>query len=370
MKTEIESLNETETWDLVPKEKGQNIIPGRWMYKIKHDSNGNIDKFKARCVAKTFKQIEGIEYSDTFAPTSKPETFKILLALSAIENFFLKQMDVKAAYLHPKIDEEVYLEQPKGFEKLDSNGNKLVCKLKKSIYGLKQAAKNWYQELLNFLIQQGFERSKHDYCLFLKNKENDKLYVLTWIDDLVIAGNSQTEINKLKNSLESKFKMDDRGRSTTGYYIKLGDSGGSVSWQVKKQPTVSLSSCEAEYQGLAAAVQEAIFLRGLLRELGYEQFEPTTIGEDNQSCIKLATNPVLHKRSKHIDTKYHFIRERVDDNSIKLIYTPTDEMAADLLTKSLPQQKVEQHREQLLGESRFLPSGNNLSGGIGAQKRT
>ena len=163
--------------------------------------------------------------------------------------------------------------------------------------------------------------------------------------------------------------VNDR-RSTTGYFFKLGDSGGSVSWQVKKQPTVSLSSCEAEYQGLAAAVQEAIFLRGLLRELGYEQFEPTTIGEDNQSCIKLATNPVLHKRSKHIDTKYHFIRERVDDNSIKLIYTPTDEMAADLLTKALPQQKVEQHREQLLGESRFLPSGNNLSGGIGAQKRT
>ena len=165
MKTEKESLNETETWDLVTKEKGRNIIPGRWVYKIKHDSNGNIDKFKARYVAKGFKQIEGIEYCDTFAPTSKPETFKFLLALSAIENF-LKQMDVKAAYLHPKIDEEVNLEQPKGFEKLDSNGNKLVCKLKKSIYGLKQAAKNWYQELSNFLIQQGFERSKHDYYLF------------------------------------------------------------------------------------------------------------------------------------------------------------------------------------------------------------
>ena len=101
MKTEIESLNETQTWDLVPKEKGQNIISGRWVYKTKHDSNGNIDKFKARYVAKEFKHIEGIEYSDTFAPTSKLETFKILLALSAIENFFLKQMDVKAADLHP-----------------------------------------------------------------------------------------------------------------------------------------------------------------------------------------------------------------------------------------------------------------------------
>ena len=99
--------------------------------------------------------------------------------------------------------------------------------------------------------------------------------------------------------------INDR-RSTRGNYFKLGDSGGSVSWQVKRQPTVSLSSCEAEYQGLE--VQADIFLRGLLRELGYEQFEPTTIGEDNQSCIKLATNPVLHKQSKDIDRKYHFIR--------------------------------------------------------------
>ena len=159
--------------------------------------------------------------------------------------------------------------------------------------------------------------------------------------------------------------IDDRSQDTISSWETVG---GSLSWQVKKQATVSLSSCEAEYQGLAFAVQEAIFLRGLLKELGYEQCEPTTIGEDNQSCINLATNPVPHKRSNLIDTKYHFIRERVDDNSMKLIYTPTDEMAADLLTKSLSQQKVEQHREQLLGESRFSSSGSNLSGGIEAQK--
>ena len=141
---------------------------------------------------------------------------------------------------------------------------------------------------------------------------------------------------------------DDR-RSTTGYFFKLGLSGGAVSWQTKKQQTVALSSCEAEYQGLAGAVQEAIFLRSLLCEMGYEQTQPTIIGEDNQSCIKLATNPVMHKRSKHIDTKFHIIREKIDDNSIQLVYTPTDQLAADLLTKALPEVKVEQHRKQLLG---------------------
>ena len=107
-------------------------------------------------MAKGVKQNKGIEYSDTFAPTNKPETFKILLALSAIENCFLKQIYVRAAYLHPKIDEGVYLEQRRGFDMLDSNGNKLVCKLKKSINGLKQTTKNWYQELSTFFNSARF----------------------------------------------------------------------------------------------------------------------------------------------------------------------------------------------------------------------
>ena len=150
---------------------------------------------------------------------------------------------------------------------------------------------------------------------------------------------------------------DDR-RSTTGYFFKLGFSGGAVSWQTKKQQTVALSSCEAEYQGLAAAVQEATFLRSLMCEMGYQQMPATVIGEDNQSCVKLATNPVMQKRSKHIDTKYHFIREKVDDKSVQVVYTPTDQLATDLLTKSLPQVKVEQHRKQLLCQLQILPHNN------------
>ena len=119
---------------------------------------------------KSFKQIDGIDYSDIFDYTSKPETLKFLLVLSAIENFFLKEMDVNAAYLHPKLDKNVYSDQSKSFEKLDRNGKKLACKLKKIIYGLKQAAKRWYQELLTFLNQQMFERSKHDYLIFRKKQ--------------------------------------------------------------------------------------------------------------------------------------------------------------------------------------------------------
>ena len=102
---------------------------------MKTKADGSIEKYEARYVAKGFKQIEGIDYAETFAPTSKPETFRLILSLAAKEHFTLRQMDVKSAYLHPQIKEEIYLEQPTGFEETDSSGNKFVCKLNKSIYG-------------------------------------------------------------------------------------------------------------------------------------------------------------------------------------------------------------------------------------------
>ena len=120
----------------------------------------------------------------------------------------------------------------------------------------------------------------------------------------------------------------------------------SVGMQSPCKPRSSrrwLSSYDAEYQDLGAAVQEASFLRSLICDMGYQQMQATLNGEDNKNCIKLATNPVMHKRSKRIDTKYHFIREKIDDYSIQLVYTAIDQMAADLLTRSLPQVKVEQH---------------------------
>ena len=136
--------------------------------------------------------------------------------------------------------------------------------------------------------------------------------------------------------------LDDR-KSTTGYYFKFQGNGAAISWEVKKQSTVALSSTEAEYQAMAAAVQEAIYLRSLMKDFGYPMEESTQIGEDNQSCIKMCHNPVMHKRSKHIDTKLHFIRERVENREVGIHYIPTDDMTADILTKSLPRVKVERH---------------------------
>ena len=164
---------------------------------------------------------------------------------------------------------------------------------------------------------------------------------------LIYSKNSTTE---LLGASDADWSGDINDRKlTTGYYFKFQGNGGAISWEVKKQPTVALSSTEAEYQSMAAAVQEAIYLRALMQDFGCPTKLPTEIGEDNQSCIKMCHNPVMHKRSKHIDTKLHFIRERVENGEVKIHYVPTEEMTADILTKSLPRPKVEKHRLVLLG---------------------
>ena len=121
-------------------------------------------------------------------------------------------MDVKSAYLHSNIEEEIYLEQPQGFVKKANSGQKLVCKLNKSIYGLKQAAKNWYEALTSLLLKEGFKRSRNDYCLFVRREEDGTFsYVLVWVDDIVVAGATEEAVNEIKSMLNENFKMDDRG---------------------------------------------------------------------------------------------------------------------------------------------------------------
>ena len=134
--------------------------------------------------------------------------------------------------------------------------------------------------------------------------------------------------------------VNDR-KSTTGYYFKLNGRGAALSWSVKKQATVTLSSSEAEYQGTAAAVQEALYLKQLLEDFGIQQKRSIAIGEDNQSCIRLCQNPVMHKRSNHIEKKSQVIRDKTEDGTTSIHYVPTDKMTADIFTKSLPVPKVE-----------------------------
>ena len=152
--------------------------------------------------------------------------------------------------------------------------------------------------------------------------------------------------------------LDDR-RSTTGYSFHLQKAGAAFSWSTKKHPTAAISTCEAEYQAMAAAVQEDLYLLSLLDEMGVVIDGPTVIKEDNQSCIKMCKNPVMQKRTKHIDVKYHFVQERVEDETVELQYCPIEFMEADLLTKDMSKAKVEQHRRTLMGCSLTLDKANS-----------
>ena len=163
MNDEVKALQDNETWDLVIPPTDRDVIQGKWVYKVKLGPNGQVDKYKARYVAKGCKQMEGLDHFETFVPTCKPETIRILLQLSAKQGHVMHQFDVKTAFLHSPIEEEVYLEQPQEFVKRGSDGEKLVCRLNKSIYGLEQADNNWYKELANFLLRQGFTRSRTDH---------------------------------------------------------------------------------------------------------------------------------------------------------------------------------------------------------------
>ncbi|RWR99148.1 polyprotein-like protein, partial [Dinothrombium tinctorium] len=452
-KEEIDSLLKNETWELCELPKGKEVIGCKWVFKVKEDEKGNIKRYKARLVAKGYTQKYGIDFEETFAPVAKFTTIRTLLTIAAMMDLEIKQMGVKTAFLYGEMQEEAYMEQPEGF--VIPGKEHLVCKLRKSIYGLKQAPRMWNSTIHKFFIKNGFKQCQSDWCLYVQTVEK-VLFVLIYVDDLIIASSNTQAIEKLKNDMSKIFSMTDLGelnyflgieiirirekksillsqkryimrllkrfhmqeskpaitpiefgykfqekseeksqnekipyreivgslmyamvctrrdiaasvgilsrymnnfthshfkaakrvlrylngtrdfalmlkpenealigysdadwggntddrKSTSGYLFQLG--GSSLSWNSKKQQTVALSSTEAEYMALSTATQECVWLRNLLQEIGFKQEMPTTIFEVNQACIKLTKSTKNYARTKHIDIRHHFIREKVD----------------------------------------------------------
>mgnify|MGYP000544772057 FL=1 len=164
MQEEMDALAENKTWDLVKLPREKNVVGCKWVYKTKHDSDGNVSRHKARLVAKGYAQMQGVDYDETYAPVAKMATIRTLLAIGAAKGWFLHHMDVKNAFLHGNLEEEVYMCQPPGFE--NKKHPEFVCKLKKALYGLKQAPRAWHQTIAEFLINIGFKVSKADTSLY------------------------------------------------------------------------------------------------------------------------------------------------------------------------------------------------------------
>lgn len=211
MNDEVSSLEDNNTYELVPVPQDRAVVGGRWVYAVKLGPN-NEEKFKARYVAKGYSQIENIDYQETFSPTARITSVRMLMQLAVQKNFVVHQMDVKTAYLNANIDCELFVEQPEGFVKTNKSGDQLVCRLNKSLYGLKQSGRNWNNVLHDFLVSLGFVQSFCDHCVYTRHRSDSCAIIIVWVDDLIISASDMNTVNDVKCSLSQKFKMKDLGQ--------------------------------------------------------------------------------------------------------------------------------------------------------------
>ena len=485
-------------WELASLPPGHRAIGLKWVFKVKRDPSGNIVKHKARLVAKGYAQRQGVDFDEVFAPVARMETVRLLLALAAQGGWQVHHMDVKSAFLNGDLLEEVYVQQPAGF--VDGNNSSKVLKLKKALYGLRQAPRAWNAKLDETMRSIGFEQCPLEHALYRRGDAHKFLLVGVYVDDLVITGNCSNEIKEFKQQMSTLFQMSDLGllsyylgievkqqdgeitlcqasyaqkilqlagmenchscktpmecrlklskvnagdavdatkyrsvigclrylvntrpdiahavgfasrfmeapgakhwsavkqilryvqgtvgygccyrrdaagpalvgysdsdhagdpndrKSTSGVVFFLG--GSVVTWVSQKQKIVAMSSCEAEYIAAASAATQGVWLSRLLAEMLGTEAEKFKLLVDNKSAIALSHNPVHHDRSKHIDTRYHFIRECIEDGKVDVEYVGTNNQKADILTKSLGCVKFIEMR-QMLGMKELKPVHQN-----------
>ncbi|KAG8497424.1 hypothetical protein CXB51_008733 [Gossypium anomalum] len=436
MQEEMESLHKNRTWDLV-------------------------------------KLPKGVDFTDVFSPVVKHSSIRALLGIVAMHDLELEQLDVKTAFLYGELEEDIYMQQPEGF--IVSEKEDYVCLLRKSLYGLKQSPRQWYKRFDSFTASHDFKRSSLDSCVYFKKNSNGSfVYLLLYVDDMLIAAKDKGEIRKVKAQLSEEFEMKDLGpakkilgmeilrdrksakpvstplaahfrlssalspqsddeieymshvpyssavgslmyamvcsrpdlsyavsavsrymanpgkeywkavqwilrylrgttdvclqfgrtkdgvigyvdadfagdldrrRSLTGYVFTIG--GCAISWKATLQTTVALSTTEAEYMAITEACKEAIWLKGLFSELN-EDLQISTVFCDSQNAIFLTKDQMFHEKTKHIDVRYHFVRDIIARGDIVVSKISTHENPADMMTKSLPITKFE-HCLDLVG---------------------
>lgn len=482
MREEYASLIKNKTWTLVDLPAGEKVIDNRWVYKVKINPDESLERFKARLVAKGFTQKYGINYTETFSPVVRFTSIRSILAVAAKNKMTLKQFDIKTAFLNGELEDNIFMKQPIGF----SDGTNKVCKLLKSLYGLKQASRCWNQKFTCFIKDFKFVQSDADPCVFIRKVNGETILLAIYVDDGLLAATNESCFNPVIKFLQKHFEvkefeakcylglqieqmvdgsikisqeaytkrvierfgmvdahpvstpMDnhrvldtnvngkevifpyreavgslmylangtrpdicfavnfvsrymekpteihvgavkriikylkgtlnfgliyfsntnfdvrcysdadyagclDTRKSTTGYCVTMG--GSILSWCSERQDSVSRSTAESEYIAGSEAVRELVWLKRLLMEL-IGSFTPNLM-MDNASAVKLVKNPEQHKRTKHIDVRYHFIREKYHNKEFNLHEVSSHDQLADIFTKPMPQPRIAYLRDEL-----------------------
>uniref|UniRef100_A0A803QH13 Polyprotein n=1 Tax=Cannabis sativa TaxID=3483 RepID=A0A803QH13_CANSA len=223
MDNEIVALEANNTWTIVSLPLHHHVIGCKWVYKIKFNADGSVEKFKARLVAKGYDQQEGVDYFETFAPVAKLVTVKLILALAAVNGWILHELDVNNAFLHGDLHEDVYMTIPQGYSPKGELPPNAVCKLNKSLYGLKQASRQWFEKFSTTLEHEGFHHSATDHSLFIKYFGDKFILLLVYVDDVILVSNHAQELEALKVRLNNKFKLKDLGELR--YFLGLEIAG-------------------------------------------------------------------------------------------------------------------------------------------------
>ncbi|KAJ9546514.1 hypothetical protein OSB04_019057 [Centaurea solstitialis] len=440
MQEELNQFEALKVWCLVKLPESKSVIDTKWLFKNKRDANNIIVRNKARLVAKGYRQQEGIDYDETFAPVARLEAIRMFLAYAAYKDFTVFQMDVKTAFLYGHLKEEVYVAQPED----------------KALYGLKQAPRAWYEELSKHLLSKGFKKGS------------------IYVDDIIFGSTSRELCKKFETVMTEEFKMSMMGEinfflelqkydmsgchldwNSNGYWKFIGpdyegkdvdlrnyrsmvgslmyltasrpdimfatcvcaryqakpkeshlaavkrifrylkgtpyygiwypkglgfelqaytdvDYGGCnmdrkstsghlqflgnklVSWASKKQQCVSTSTAESEYVAAASCCSQVLWMQSQLRDYGLE-YKKIPIYCDSKSAIAISANPVQHSKTKHIDIRYHFLKDNVEKENIELYFVNTEYQLADLFTKALDEKRFKFLISRLAMEDYFFP---------------
>lgn len=219
MEEEYAALISNHTWELVDLPDNKNLVSCKWVFKLKTDAEGAVKKYKARLVARGFSQKYGVDYDQVFAPVARHCTFRVLLSIAATNEMMAYHVDAKSAFLNGELEEDIYMSQPPGF--IDESNEGKVCHLKKSIYGLKQSARVWNEKLHKTLINAGMIQAEADSCLYTYKGSQGLLFLLVYVDDILVVSKSPVYVESIEKMLNKHFKIENLGLVTNYLGIRV-----------------------------------------------------------------------------------------------------------------------------------------------------